>query len=135
MQKTSHSHPDILTSSNPTNLDIITKSVLTKKTVTPEQAHAAYPDLTLTFTPNTDTSLAAQVKRQFKNNTVHHMTGDIYRLTLSKKQGHITKYDIDDELKPLNLEPKQIQYVDQDTRGNVTINITVDKNTITKWIK
>ena len=92
-----------------------------------------YPNITMTSNPTTDTSLAAQVKRQFKNGTARHITNNIYRLTLSKQQPDMTRYSLEQELKVLNLKPKQIQYIEQTKLGNIVINLTVSKYMIKKW--
>lgn len=131
-------HPDILTA--PEKLDdsiisddIISKAILEEKPVTTEQAKMAYPNITMTSNPTTDTSLATQVKRQFKNGTARHITNNIYRLTLSKQKHVMTRYDLEKELKSLNLKPNQIQYIDQTPLGNIVINLTVSKYMIKKW--
>ena len=131
-------HPDILTapekSDDVTISDsIISNAILEEKPVTTEQAKMAYPNITMTSNPTTDTSLAAQVKRQFKNGTARHITNNIYRLTLSKQQPHMTRYSLEQELKVLNLKPKQIQYIEQTKLGNIVINLTVSKYMIKKW--
>ena len=126
-------HPDILTAPEKSDDDIISKSILESKPVTTEQAKMAYPNVTMTSNPTTDTSLAAQVKRQFKNGTARHITNNIYRLTLSKQKHVMTRYDLEKELKPLNLKPNQIQYIDQTPLGSIVINLTVSKYMIKKW--
>ena len=131
-------HPDILTAPKKSDdvitlKDIISNTILEEKPVTTEQAKMAYPNITMTSNPTTDTSLAAQVKRQFKNGTARHITNNIYRLTLSKQQPNMTHYDLEKELKVLNLKPKQIQYIEQTTLGNIVINLTVSKYMIKKW--
>ena len=131
-------HPDILTapekSDDGTISDsIISNAILEEKPVTTEQAKMIYPNITMTSNPTTDTSLAAQVKRQFKNGIARHITNNIYRLTLSKQQPNMTHYDLEKELKVLNLKPKQIQYIEQTTLGNIVINLTVSKYMIKKW--
>ena len=125
-------HPDILTAPEKSDDDIISKSILESKPVTIEQAKMIYPNITMTSNPTTDTSLAAQVKRQFKNGTARHITNNIYRLTLSKQQPDMTRYSLEQELKVLNLKPKQIQYIEQKL-GNIVINLTVSKYMIKKW--
>jgi hypothetical protein len=131
-------HPDILTAPKKSDdviilKDIISNAILEEKPVTTEQAKMAYPNITMTSNPTTDTSLAAQVKRQFKNGTARHITNNTYRLTLSKQQHNMTRYDLEKELKVLNLKPKQIQYIEQTTLGNIVINLTVSKYMIKKW--
>lgn len=131
-------HPDILTAPEKSDdviisEDIISNAILEEKPVTTEQAKMIYPNITMTSNPTTDTSLAAQVKRQFKNGTARHITNNIYRLTLSKQQPVMTHYDLEKELKVLNLKPKQIQYIEQTTLGNIVINLTVSKYMIKKW--
>ena len=126
-------HPDILTAPEKSDDDIISNAILEEKPVTTEQAKMIYPNITMTSNPTTDTSLAAQVKRQFKNGTARHITNNIYRLTLSKQQPNMTHYDLEKELKVLNLKPKQIQYIEQTTLGNIVINLTVSKYMIKKW--
>lgn len=126
-------HPDILTAPEKSDDDIISNAILEEKPVTTEQAKMAYPNITMTSNPTTDTSLAAQVKRQFKNGTARHITNNIYRLTISKQQPVMTRYDLEKELKALNLKPNQIQYIDQTTLGNIVINLTVSKYMIKKW--
>ena len=131
-------HPDILTAPEKSDYviiseDIISNAILEEKPVTTEQAKMIYPNITMTSNPTTDTSLAAQVKRQFKNGTARHITNNIYCLTLSKQQPNMTHYDLEKELKVLNLKPKQIQYIEQTTLGNIVINLTVSKYMIKKW--
>lgn len=131
-------HPDILTAPKKSDdviisEDIISNAILEEKPVTTEQAKMAYPNITITSNPTTDTSLAAQVKHQFKNGTARHITNNIYRLTLSKQQPNMTRYDLEKELKVLNLKPKQIQYIEQTTLGNIVINLTVRKYMIKQW--
>ena len=131
-------HPDILTAPEKSDEgtisdSIISNAILEEKPVTTEQAKKIYPNITMTSNPTTDTSLAAQVKRQFKNGTARHITNNIYRLTLSKQQPNMTHYDLEKELKVLNLKPKQIQYIEQTTLGNIVINLTVSKYMIKKW--
>ena len=87
----------------------------------------------MTSNPTTDTSLAAQVKRQFKNGTARHITNNIYRLTLSKQQPVMTRYDLEKEIQALNLKPNQIQYIDQTTLGDIVINLTISNYMIKKW--
>lgn len=131
-------HPDILTAPEKSDEgtisdSIISNAILEEKPVTTEQAKMIYPNITMTSNPTTDTSLAAQVKRQFKNGTARHITNNIYRLTLSKQQPNMTHYDLEKELEVLNLKPKQIQYIEQTTLGNIVINLTVSKYMIKKW--
>ena len=126
-------HPDILTAPEKSDDDIISNAILEEKPVTIEQAKMIYPNITMTSNPTTDTSLAAQVKRQFKNGTARHITNNIYRLTLSKQQPDMTRYSLEQELKVLNLKPKQIQYIDQTPLGSIVINLTVSKYMIKKW--
>ena len=126
-------HPDILTAPEKSDDDIISKSILESKPVTIEQAKMIYPNITMTSNPTTDTSLAAQVTRQFKNGTARHITNNIYRLTLSKQQPVMTRYNLEKELKALNLKPNQIQYIDQTPLGSIVINLTVSKYMIKKW--
>lgn len=131
-------HPDILTAPEKSDEgtisdSIISNAILEEKPVTTEQAKMIYPNITMTSNPTTDTSLAAQVKRQFKNSTARHITNNIYRLTLSKQQPNMTHYDLEKELKVLNLKPKQIQYIEQTTLGNIVINLTVSKYMIKQW--
>ena len=126
-------HPDILTAPEKSDDDIISNAILEEKPVTIEQAKMIYPNITMTSNPTTDTSLAAQVKRQFKNGTARHITNNIYRLTLSKQQPDMTRYSLEQELKVLNLKPKQIQYIEQTNLGNIVINLTVSKYMIKKW--
>ena len=45
----------------------------------------------------------------------------------------MTRYDLEKELEVLNLKPKQIQYIEQTTLGNIVINLTVSKYMIKKW--
>ena len=131
-------HPDILTAPEKSDYviiseDIISNAILEEKPVTTEQAKMIYPNITMTSNPTTDTSLAAQVKRQFKNGTARHITNNIYCLTLSKQQPNMTHYDLEKELKVLNLKPKQIQYIEQTTLGSIVINLTVSKYMIKQW--
>lgn len=113
---------------------MITQKFLQQKTITTQQAKSAYPELTLTSTPNNNTSLATQVKRQFKNGYARLITNNIYRLTLSKTVTVMDKSDIDNDLKTIGLTPDQIQYIEQ-TNHTVTINITMSPNLLNKLMK
>lgn len=102
------------------------------ETVSLEQAKSAYPYVTISHQPQTDTSLAAQVKRQFANGSPRHITNGLYQLSLSKNRTVMDKPEIDTELAPLGLQPKNIQFVSQ-TNSDVTVIIKVDRTTIESW--
>lgn len=124
-------HPDILTSEISSD---ITKSILKQKPVTIEQAKAAYPRITLTATPTHDTSLAAQVRRQFKNNLAWPTGNNIYRLILSKNTTVMDKPELDKALAPLGLKPHQIQYIGQNNH-DIIVNLTVSPYFVKKFKK
>ena len=103
---------------------IITDAILKEEPLTKEQAHTIYPYLKKSYRPTTDTSFVAQVKRAFKYNTIRHITADIYRLTLSKLDTVVDKPELDQQLKPLGLQSKQIHYIEQ-TNSNLVVNLTI----------
>lgn len=113
---------------------IITDAILKEEPLTKEQAHQIYPYLKRSYRPTTDTSFTAQVKRAFKYNTIRHITADIYRLTLSKLDTVIDKPELDQQLKPLGLQSKQIHYIEQ-TNSNLVVNLTIPSKIVDKILQ
>lgn len=113
---------------------IITDAILKEEPLTKEQAHTIYPYLKKSYRPTTDTSFVAQVKRAFKYNTIIHITADIYRLTLSKLDTVVDKPELDQQLKPLGLQSKQIHYIEQ-TNSNLVVNLTIPSKIVDKILQ
>lgn len=113
---------------------IITDAILKEEPLTKEQAHTIYPYLKKSYRPTTDTSFVAQVKRAFKYNTIRHITTDIYRLTLSKLDTVVDKPELDQQLKPLGLQSKQIHYIEQ-TNSNLVVNLTIPSKIVDKILQ
>lgn len=113
---------------------IITDAILKEEPLTKEQAHTIYPYLKKSYRPTTDTSFVAQVKRAFKYNTIRHITADIYRLTLSKLDTVVDKPELDQQLKPLGLQSKQIHYIEQ-TNSNLVVNLTIPSKIVDKILQ
>lgn len=113
---------------------IITDAILKEEPLTKEQAHTIYPYLKKSYRPTTDTSFVAQVKRAFKYNTIRHITADIYRLTLSKHDTVVDKPELDQQLKPLGLQSKQIHYIEQ-TNSNLVVNLTIPSKIVDKILQ
>jgi hypothetical protein len=113
---------------------IITDAILKEEPLTKEQAHTIYPYLKKSYRPTTDTSFVAQVKRAFKYDRIRHITGDIYRLTLSKLDTIVDKPELDQQLKPLGLQSKQIHYIEQ-TNSNLVVNLTIPSKIVDKILQ
>ena len=117
--------------------DVLLKRIqklIPKQPVTPKQAQSVYPKTTLTSRPNNDTSLAAQVKRQFKQGYARHISNNVYRLTLSKNTTVLDKPELDLKLQSLGLSSQDIQYIEQNNH-NIVVNLTVPTNLVNKWKK
>lgn len=108
------------------------QKLTSQQPVTPKQAQSVYPQTTLVSRPNIDTSLAAQVKRQFKQGYARHISNNIYRLTLSKNTTVLDKLELDLKLQSLGLSSQDIQYIEQNNH-NIVVNLTVPINLVTKW--
>ena len=113
---------------------IITNAILKEEPLTKEQAHTIYPYLKKSYRPTNDTSFVAQVKRAFKYNRIRHITADIYRLTLSKLDTVVDKPELDQQLKPLGLQSKQIHYIEQ-TNSNLVVNLTIPSKIVDKILQ
>ena len=113
---------------------IITDAILKEEPLTKEQAHTIYPYLKKSYRPTTDTSFVAQVKRAFKYDRIRHITDDIYRLTLSKLDTVVDKPELDQQLKPLGLQSKQIHYIEQ-TNSNLVVNLTIPSKIVDKILQ
>lgn len=108
------------------------QELISEQPVTPKQAQSVYPQATLVSRPNIDTSLAAQVKRQFKQGYARHISNNVYRLTLSKNTTVLDKSELDLKLQSLGLSSQDIQYIEQNNH-NIVVNLTVPINLVTKW--